>query len=105
MLSWKGLSSGRQTLEADPSLQLGTDNNKGDLKEKQTALMANTTKLSKEERKKVKTHRPQESEDGKAAEAAGVCPWLEEAQSEEDGARRGEAVKGSTWHLALGLRG
>jgi hypothetical protein len=53
---------------------------------------------------KIETHRAQESEGGKAAEAAGICPWLEEAQSEEDGARRGEAVKGSTWHLALGPR-
>jgi hypothetical protein len=54
---------------------------------------------------KVKTYCPQESENRKAAEAAGICPWLEEAQGEEDGARRGEAVKDSTWHLALGPRG
>jgi hypothetical protein len=48
---------------------------------------------------KIETHRAQESEGGKAAEAAGICPWLEEAQSEEDGARRGEAVKRQ--HLAF----
>jgi hypothetical protein len=51
--------------------------------------MANTKKLTKES----KTHIAQESERGKAAEATGVRPWIEEAQSEEDGARRGEAVK------------
>src|ERR1700686_2886502 len=39
----------------------------------------------------------QESESRKAAEAAGIRPWLEEAQSEEDGARRGEAINGSAW--------
>jgi hypothetical protein len=41
----------------------------------------------------IKTHRPQESEGGKAAEAPGICSWLKEAQSEEDGARRGQAVR------------
>jgi hypothetical protein len=53
-----------------------------------------------------KTHGAQESESRKAVKAAGVRPWIEEAQSEEDGARRGEAVKRrrlafSTWRLAF----
>jgi hypothetical protein len=56
---------------------------------------------------KSKTHIAQESEDRKTAEAAGICSWLEEAQSEEDGSRRGEAVKPalSIWHLARNVRG
>ncbi len=64
--------------------------------------MANTSTLSKEERKKTKRAVAQEAQDGKSAEAPRIRPRLGEAQSEEDGTRHGEAVKSSTWHLALG---
>lgn len=51
-----------------------------------------------------KTRITQESENRKAAEAAGIRSRIEKAQSEEDGARRGEAVETAlgTWHLAFG---
>ena len=57
-----------------------------------------------------KTRGAQESKGGKAAEAPGVRARLEEAQSEEDGARPGEAVKAthlafSIWHLASDASG
>ena len=64
--------------------------------------MANTSKLSKEERKKAKRAVAQEAKDGKSAEAARICPRFGEAQSEEDGTRHGEALRSGTWHSALG---
>src|ERR1700686_2830296 len=44
-----------------------------------------------------KPNAAQESKSRKASEAAGIRPRLEEAQREEDGARRGEAINGSAW--------
>jgi hypothetical protein len=40
-----------------------------------------------------KANSPQESEGGETAEATGVRTWLEKAQSEEDGTRRGETLR------------
>ena len=61
--------------------------------------MANTSTLSKEERKKSKARIAQEAQDGQSAEAPRICPRFGQAQSEEDGTRHGEAVEG-----ALGIQ-
>ena len=66
--------------------------------------MANTSKLSKEERKKAKRAVAQEEKDGKSAEASRIRARLGEAQSEEVGTRHGEAVDRAAlgnWHLVI----
>ena len=63
------------------------------LKRINNSFMANTTKLSREERKKVETNRPQETQGGKAAEAPRLRSRIEEAEGQEVGPRPGEAVR------------
>jgi hypothetical protein len=69
---------------------LGTQIQETKKEEKRIHGKYNQTKQRRTQEEQA--NRPQESESGKAEEATRLCARIEEAESEETGARSGEAV-------------